>query len=386
MWLIKPMRSRVAAAAVLAAALAIKAHAQLPSDIGSGPGTAVLPPPSKHWVWVNDFVFPHMSDGMSYLVDGDSGRYLGTLSTGYGFAHVLLSRDGRLIYSPETYFSRGTRGTRTDVVTVYDAKTLEVLREISIPAKRSSNLPMIADAALTDDDRFLMIYNFTPAQSVTVVDTTTNRFAGEVQTAGCALAYPTGPRSFFSVCGDGALLLVVLDEKGRAQTHRTEPLFPLANDPVTEKPVRLGHTWYFVSFGGVIYPVTVTADEAVVGKTWVLTSDPERQAGWRPGGLQQLAVDGSRGRLYAIMHQGDLSTHKDPGKDVWVYDIVTGQRTQRIQLKNLASSIQLTSDAQPLLFSIAGDSSILDVYDGIDGRLLRSVEHIGTTPTVMVTP
>jgi methylamine dehydrogenase heavy chain len=160
----------------------------------------------------------------------------------------------------------------------------------------------------------------------------------------------------------------------------------VANDPVTEKPVRLGHTWYFVSFGGVIYPVTVTADEAVVGKTWVLTSDPERQAGWRPGGLQQLAVDGSRGRLYAIMHQGDLSTHKDPGKDVWVYDVVTGQRTQRIQLKNLASSIQLTSDAQPLLFSIAGDSSILDVYDGIDGRLLRSVEHIGTTPTVMVTP
>jgi len=33
-------------------------------------------PASKHWVWVNDFVFPHMADGMAYLIDGDSGRYL----------------------------------------------------------------------------------------------------------------------------------------------------------------------------------------------------------------------------------------------------------------------------------------------------------------------
>ncbi len=67
---------------------------------------------SKHWIWINDFVFPHMVDGMVYLVDGDSGRYLGTLSTGFGFAHVVPSPDGTLLYSPETYFSRGTRGKR----------------------------------------------------------------------------------------------------------------------------------------------------------------------------------------------------------------------------------------------------------------------------------
>jgi methylamine dehydrogenase heavy chain len=372
------------AAAVICASVVTVANAQLPSDLGS-PETAELPAPSKHWVWVNDFVFPHMSDGMAYLVDGDTGRYLGTLSTGFGFAHVLPSRDGKRIYSPETYFSRGTRGTRTDVVTVYDAKTLKVLREIPVPAKRSSNLPMIADAALTDDDRFLLIYNFNPAQSVTVVDTKTDKFVGEVEIAGCALVYPTGPRSFFSVCGDGALLMVELNDKGAAQSHRTDPLFDVGEDPVTEKPVRVGQTWYFVSFSGIIHPVAVTEKEAIAGQTWPLVSDAERQAGWRPGGLQQLAVDGSRGRLYAIMHQGALRTHKDPGKDVWVYDLATGRRTQQITFKNLASSIQLTSDAQPLLFSIAGDSNVLDVYDGLSGRLLRSVEQIGTTPTIMVT-
>ena len=112
------------------------ARADLPSDVEQGPKVATLAvPASKHWVWVNDFVFPHMTDGSAYLVDGDSGRYLGTLSTGYGFARVVLSHDGKIIYSPETYFSRGTRGTRTDVVTLYDAGTLAVIGEIPIPPR-----------------------------------------------------------------------------------------------------------------------------------------------------------------------------------------------------------------------------------------------------------
>src|ERR1700724_3653411 len=103
-------------------ALLGSARAELTSDAERGLRVATLAvPASKHWVWVNDFVFPHMADGMAYLIDGDTGGYLGTLSTGYSFAHVLLSRDSKLIYSPETYFSRGTRGTRTDVVTLYDA-------------------------------------------------------------------------------------------------------------------------------------------------------------------------------------------------------------------------------------------------------------------------
>jgi methylamine dehydrogenase heavy chain len=374
-------------ALMLCALLAGPAGAELPSDSARGPEVATLAvPASKHWVWVNDFVFPHMADGMAYLIDGDSGRYLGTLSTGYSFTHVLLSRDGKLIYSPETYFSRGTRGKRTDVVTLYDAGTLKVSGEIAIPPKRSSNMPMIADQVLTDDERFLLIYNFNPAQSVTVVDMKLRKFVREIETPGCALIYPTGPRSFFSVCGDGSLALVELDDAGTARQKRTQPLFNLAEDPVTEKAVRIGGIWYFVSFAGRIYPLQAQAHGASMGPTWWLTSDAERKAGWRPGGLQQLAVNPQKSRLYAIMHRGGVETHKDPGKDVWVFDVSTRQRVQQIALKNLATSIQLSSDAQPLLYSISLDRTDLDIYDAASGKLLRSVDHVGTTPTVMVTP
>src|ERR1700722_2369832 len=93
------------------------AAAPLPADPA---GTvASLPAASPHWVWVNDFVFPHMTDGQARLIDGDSGHFLGMLSTGYGFARIVLAKEGNVIFSPETYFSRGTRGTRTEVVSLY---------------------------------------------------------------------------------------------------------------------------------------------------------------------------------------------------------------------------------------------------------------------------
>jgi methylamine dehydrogenase heavy chain len=291
-----------------------------------------------------------------------------------------------VIYSPETYFSRGTRGKRTDVVTLYDPGTLQAVGEIAIPPKRSSNLPMIANSVLTDDDRFLLIYNFNPGQSVTVVDTQSRKFVGEIETPGCALIYPTGPRSFFSVCGDGALSLVELDEHGAGRQQRTAPLFDMAADPVTEKAVRIQGTWYFVSFAGRIHPLHADGRQAALGASWWLTTEAERQAGWRPGGIQQLAVDAPASRLYAIMHRGGIETHKDPGKDVWVFDVSTQRRLQQLSLKSPATSIQLSSDARPLLYSIFIDGTDLDIYDAASGKLLRTVDHIGTTPTIMVTP
>jgi methylamine dehydrogenase heavy chain len=349
---------------------------------------ASLPVTSPHWVWVNDFVFPHMTDGQALLVDGDSGRFLGMLSTGFGFSRLVISKDGKTIFSPETYFSRGTRGTRTDVVTIYDPAHLAPSGEIIIPPKRSSNMPMMGDVELTDDGRFLLIYNFTPAQSVTVVDASSHTLVGEIETAGCALVYPTGPRSFFSICADGSLLNVRLDGGGHATSRdRTAHLFDVAKDPVTEKGVRVGNTWLFVTYGGMMYPVQVMPDGGLtLGARWPLLSAADQAQQWRPGGLQQLAAHAGLNRLYSIMHRGGPETHKDPGKEVWVYDLANHTRIQRMAMKNDSGAIQVTHDSKPLLFSAFIESTTLDVYDAASGQYLRSVEHVGTTPTILVTP
>ena len=364
---------------------ASKAGALQPDPLGavaSLPATA-----SPHWVWINDFVFPHIVDGQALLIDGDSGRFLGMLSTGFGFDRIVLAHDGKTIFAPETYFSRGTRGTRTDVVTLYDPVHLAPVGEIGIPPKRSSNMPMMANSELTDDGRFLLIYNFNPAQSVTVVDAKTRTFAGEIETAGCALVYPTGARSFFSICGDGTLLDVRLDDSGKAASRvRTARVFDVSTDPVTEKAVRVKDTWQFVSYGGTMYPVVIASNGLQAGTHWPLLTAADQAQHWRPGGLQQLAAHTGLNRLYSIMHQGGIETHKDPGMQVWVYDLASHARIRRMMMKNAAGSIQVTHDDKPLLFSAFIGSTTLDVYDAATGAFLRSVQNVGTTPTVLVTP
>jgi methylamine dehydrogenase heavy chain len=352
------------------------------------PTTLELPAePNPHWVWVNDIVFHHMVDGKAYLVDGDSGRFLGMLSTGFGFIGLVLPDDYSQIYAPETYFSRGVRGERTDVITFYDPKTLSPSGEVIIPPKRFAAMPTNNYSALTDDDRFLVVYNFTPAQSVSIIDVKERRFVTEIETAGCALVLPTGDRSFMMVCGNGGLMTVTLDDKGElADKKRIKPFFDPQADPVTEKAVRWGDNWIFVSFNGHVYPVDVSSGQPVPGQHWSLFSDSEREASWRPGGIQHLAVHESSGSLYALVHQGGHDSHKDPGQDVWVYDLATQKQVRQIKLDNLSTSIQVSKDDKPLMFSIFIASPSMDIYDARSGKLLRSVDELGFSPTIMQTP
>ena len=346
-----------------------------------------LTPPTPHWVWVNDMAFFAFPDGKAFLVDGDSGRMLGMLSTGYSFTSVLIPKAGAVIYAPETYFSRGTRGTRTDVVTIYDAMHLHPVAEIEIPPKRASLMPTPGAQALTDDDRFLLIYNFTPAQSVTVVDMASRKFVGEIETAGCALVYPTGPRSFFSICGDGALLETTLTDAGTLARHeRTAEVVDVLKDPLSEKGVRRGDTWLFASFEGVLHPLRASGAGVEAQPTWPLFIPQELAQHWRTGGLQHLAVHGASGRLFAVVHQGGPETHKDPGEQVWVYDLASHRRVQTITTRNKIRSIEVSQDSQPLLFGCSLDSNQLDIYDATSGKYLRTVESLGLTPTVLVLP
>ena len=153
--------------------------------------------PHPHWVWIYDMAASSMPDGRAYLYDGDTARLLGMLNTGYSFNALNIPGHYREVYSAETYYARTTRGERTDVVSIYDPFKLSFVAEIEIPPKRASTLPRLADSALTDDDRFMAVFNLTPAASLSIVDLEQRRFAGEVMTPGCAMAYGAGDRRFF---------------------------------------------------------------------------------------------------------------------------------------------------------------------------------------------
>ena len=81
--------------------------------------------PKPHWFFVYDANFFGYLDSKVYLFDGDTGSMLGMLSTGAFGNAVEFAPDFSAIYVPEMYYSRGSRGDRTDIVTIYDAKELK---------------------------------------------------------------------------------------------------------------------------------------------------------------------------------------------------------------------------------------------------------------------
>ncbi len=402
-------RSRTVATLVLAAAwtFALEVHAAEP--LGE---VATLPAqPGPHWVWVSDILLRR-----SALVDADGARFLGMLPGGTGILAPLRSRDGHEIYQAETYYARGTRGERTDVVSIADAITLQPKGEVVIPPKRSEHTSWVAGSALSDDGRFIAVFNLNPATSLSIVDVAERRFVGEIETPGCSLVYAAGPRRFLSLCADGTALVVTLDESGaEASKVRTERWFDPQADPITEKAARRGDQWFFVSFEGVIHPIDVSGEALRFAEPWPLLSDADRSESWRVGGMQQLALHEATGRLYALMHQGGANTHKDPGTEVFVYDVDKRERVQRIALRNQTASfvldrlgmlpggaidwllqralpnegaerIAVTQDDAPVLLAATAFPATLAVYDGRSGEYLRDVSEVGIATNYVAAP
>ena len=340
--------------------------------------------PHPHWVWIYDMAASSMPDGRAYLYDGDTARVLGMLNTGYSFNALNIPGHYREVYSAETYYSRTTRGERTDVVSIYDPFKMVPVGEIVIPSKRASTIPRLADSALTDDDRFMAVFNLTPASSLSIVDLVNRQFTEEILTPGCTMAYPAGDRRLFSLCGDGSLLMVNLTAAGTAEAiEKSEPFFDVHQDPILETGARHGDTWYFVSVLGKIHPVDISGDQPVFPEPWSYLDEEERQADWRIGGMQAVSLHSVRQHLYLLMHQGGFFTYEDPGPEIWVYDLATRKRLRKIITRQPSASIVVSQDDEPLLYTITGDLSALDIYDASSGEYLRSAGELGITPFLL---
>ncbi len=298
---------------------------------------------------------------------------------------LLMATQRPEIYVLDTVWSRGVRGVRTDFIWVYDPKTLNVIDEIVIPTKRALVSAMSGTFVFTDNERLGLVYNFTPAASVTVVDLVRRKVLGEIDIPGCSLLYPTGTRGFSTLCGSGTVLSVHLGADGKAVGRSESKKFnDLDRDPLFTDAAHIGGTGYFTSLLGQVQPVDFSGDEAKVLPSWSLLTAEEAAANWRPSGWQTIAADG-RSTLYVLMqpdaHDG---TQKDPGTEVWAYDATTQKRLRRMRLVRPGDTIALTHASEPLLMVQAKDR--VDIYDPRSGMLLRSLGLDGLTNHMMIQP
>jgi methylamine dehydrogenase heavy chain len=340
-----------------------------------------LPPASPHWIATMTPLSGSIMMTPILLIDGDSLQVIGTISGGLA-AMFAISPDHKEFYTADTFYSRGVQGDRTDVITIYDATHLSRTGEIAISNKRQLALADPSSMSATTDGRFLLLLNLTPATSVTAVDLQGKKVAGEIQTPGCSEILMLGAREFASVCADGSMLTTQFDDSAKAtsQNRTAKPFFDVEKDPVFQLPAMIDKKAYFVSYHGMVYPMDVGSSPAVAEETWSILTDKDKKDGWRPGGWQPVAGYTPGQLLFVLMHQGAEWTQKVGGPEVWVYDLKTQKRINRIPLPAKSNAIRVSQDDNPLLFALVTSESQLQVFSALKGRYNGTVNEVSQHP------
>ncbi|WBX84619.1 amine dehydrogenase large subunit [Sphingosinicella microcystinivorans] len=354
--------------------LPVALNAEVPAD--PVPNVASLPSSYPDtWLFVHESNAHNGMIGQTLIVDAASAnRHLkGSIQSSL-LGNFAEAKSRSELYANETVYSRGTYGERTDLIVVYDKATLNPIAEIVLPAeKRALMMPRKAMFTLSGDEQFGLVYNFTPAASVTVVDLIKRAVVGEVNIPGCTMIYPMGPRSFITLCGNGSMAAIALDSDGKLASENVSKVFnDIDKDPLFMDSALVNDVRYFVSFRGHVQPLGLAGGAGTILKTWSLLDAADAKESWRPSGAQVLSADRA-GRLYVLMRKGARDgEHGAGGGEVWVYDVSSQTRLMRIPLRKEGRVIEATRGQEALLAVVNADQE-LDVYAADSGKFIRRI-------------
>ncbi|WP_374649622.1 amine dehydrogenase large subunit [Rhizorhabdus sp.] len=337
------------------------------------------------WIYVQDLHFNSILDGRAAIVDvaAENSAVKGQIPVAQ-FGTLLPSTTRPDIYVAETFHARLTRGERTDVITIWDKATLKPKGEIALPGGKRGQFVTLRHAfQLTNGEKWALLFNFTPASSVSVIDLDSRTILNEIDLPGCSLIYPTGERGFTSLCADGTMTSIALDAAGKVASSATsKAINDIDHDAMFMTPTMVGRTAWFATFTGSLHGIDLSGPVARDLGSFAMPKEKTAEGEWRPGGWQVISSDPA-GRVYVLMNPaGKEGTHKDGGTEVWVVDPARKQRVARVPLANPAISIEVTAQASPLLVASRADGS-LDVYDAASGKLQRSIAQVVHDPMTM---
>jgi methylamine dehydrogenase heavy chain len=356
--------------------VAASAYAELAIDTNR---TVVLPPSNGHRLYVTDMSLLHAIDSKVHVVDGDTFKLLGTVHFGQ-FGFVQPSSDGQTLYHAGSYYSRGDHGEYSEILEFYDAFTLSPRSEISLPKIRAGTMNYRAFFTESAGAHYLFVQNATPAASVTVVDLEHKRVLTQVATAGCFGIYPslhTAGR-FSTLCGDGAVVTIAFDSAGKETARkRSEKLFDPDKDALFSAAVTDGRHYLFMSFLGNVHAIDVEGEVATQEDPWPIVTGRNLQEGWRPGGYQLIAYNGKNNQLYVAMHpHGKEGSHKEFAAQIWRVDLA--KRTVAARGPGAqASSLVVTDESRPLLYSLSPVTRVITKHDGTSLRVLGQSPDTG---------
>ena len=346
------------------------------------PSVGTLDPVQPHWVFVN------RGGGLdgTRIFDGDTGKMKGMVNM-YGQDSFSFDPQGRNFYVAQTIWSKLDRGTRQDMLLVYDVRSLKLVSEIPIPGRmlignRTHNL------VITSDGKKALVYNMQPSSSVNVVDLDKRAFERKIELPGCATMFTNTSGGFSALCSNGTLATVAMDGTTPSIT-RSAPFFSATEDPIFDTSIidpKTGNAT-MLSYSGMITPVALGATPRI-GAAWSIqqaafmrkaTYTP-MDVNWMPGGRQPIAVHFASGRIYVLMHMGEYWSEYEPAQEIWVLDAnshrLIGRHALPDSLKDKLVNIAVSQDANPQVYVSdgAGNTHVLDAQTL---QKIRSMDNSG---------
>ena len=334
------------------------------------------------WFLVHDAAFFHMSDGKIYVIDSSQDS-LGDQVKGI-FNNVLMGAILQVpsrgeIMSVETFHTRGTRGDRIDVLTIWDTVNLSPVDEVILPTgKRFMGMPERVVLQTLNNDRWLAIFNLSPSTSVSLVDLDTREIIGEIPTPGCSFIYPNKDMAFSAICADGRMLTVTLNDDGSEKDRNfSDAFFDSDDSPVFERPPIVDSIAYFPGFDGTVHPVAMNGSTATPMAPWSLIGPDEST--WAPSGIE---IDGEDdlGRIYFLMNpeaNGVDGMHNAGGAEIWVFDPDSRRRVLRIPLQEWGLSFAVGRGQEPKVLVTNPVDMSVELYDGLSGEFVRKITGFG---------
>ncbi len=375
--LIGRFRSRMMCGAVAAvlAGLPLAAMAEPIPEIEES-DVAEMPALQPHWIMLS----PPFATASGRIFDGDSGKMLGSVHIS-PMANVQFDPAGRYIYVAETIWTKGNRGTRQDMISVYDIKTLKLVTEIPLPGRLLTG-NRNQTFALSADGKLGYVYEMAPATSIIVVDLVRRKVAQTVEIGGCGMAFAAGNDKVAALCGDGTLSTITI-AGSKNTVAQSNAFFAADDDPIFDNSVtdpRTGKA-IFLSYTGMVYETTI-GGSAPVGPGWSLqeaagmarVTNAPLQPSWLPGGRQLMAYHAPSNRLFVLMHMGEFWSQKEDGEELWEVDLGAHKVIARHRLKESARSLWVSPDAKPQLYLNAGGA--VKVIDLADWSVKHEIEDI----------
>lgn len=315
--------------------------------------------------------------GAVTVLSADDLSYKGNFATGMT-SQFFLGPDAEIGYTSSAFPERITYGPVKAYLQKFDIKTLETLQEIELPPQMAQTASQQPALVISPDGKWGLVQNATPATSVTVVDMTKGEVVSEIPNPGCWGIYLAEKgMKFSSLCGDGTMLTVQLDSKGKLKSQAySDPIFDIDTDPLFVHSVRLDGNLVFSTYGGKFVTVSDEGKKATVLDSWSYTDGIEGD--WAPGGYEILAYNEPNGIMFVPMHPGAKDgSHKDGAEELWAIDMEEKTVLYRSHVEHM-THIAVTDDAEaPVLFGVNSHGGSIYRYE-IDPTAKFAAKYTGT--------